>query len=184
MKYEANRVPVGVNHILGALHVRLGKPLEQVGILDAGCGPGNYAKELLDAGIGQIYLLDANDGMLGACKIKLKAYSDNGRAYFVKHKLPTLPYQDEYFDRILLMSVLHHVDKHNFDHLLTTGKEPSYPNLQLACWEAVVGTIFNDQTQTNMVAQVNSYCLEENVYSSNRLSLYQGCSTECWISGY
>ena len=157
-KYEADRVPVGVNHILGALHVRLGKPLEQVRILDAGCGTGNYAKELLEAGVGQIYLLDADDGVLGACRIKLKAYLDNGRAYFVKHNLPTLPYPDEYFDCILLMAVLHHLDENNFDHLLTTGKEPSYPNLQLVCREAnsvlrlrgfaVAGTIFNDQIKS------------------------------------
>ena len=154
-KYEANRVPVGVNHILGALHVRLGKPLEQVRILDAGCGTGNYAKELLEAGVGQIYLLDADDGMLGACKIKLKAYSDNGRVVFVKHKLPTLPYQDKYFDCILLMKVLHYIDEHNFDHLLNTEEEPSYPDLKLACQEghrvlkpggfAVISTILNDQ---------------------------------------
>ena len=53
-KYEANRVPVGVNHILGALHVRLGKPLSQLRVLDAGCGTGNYAKELLEAGVGRM----------------------------------------------------------------------------------------------------------------------------------
>ena len=92
---------------------------------------------------------------LGACKIKLKAYSDNGRVDFVKHKLPTLPYPDGYFDCILLMTVLHHLDEHNFDHLLNAGEEPSYPNLQLACQEAnrvlrqggfaVVQTCFNHQ---------------------------------------
>ena len=157
-KYEANRVPVGVNHILGALHVRLGKPLSQLRVLDAGCGPGNYAKELLEAGVGQIYLLDADEGMLGACKIKLKTYSDNRRVDFVKHKLPTLPYQDGYFDCILLAGVLHHLDEHNFDQLLKTGEKPSYPNLQLACQEAhrvlrpggfaVVQTGFNDQVKS------------------------------------
>ena len=78
--YEEMRVPAGVNHILGALHVKLDKPLSEIRVLDAGCGTGNYAKELLDAGVGHVDMLDASNGMLTIARTKLKKYVDDGTA--------------------------------------------------------------------------------------------------------
>ena len=134
--YEEIRVPAGVNHILGALHVKLGKPLSQVRVLDAGCGTGNYAKELLDAGVGHVDMLDASDGMLTIARTKLKKYVDDGRAHIINEYLPKLPYPDGYFDCVLCIAVLHHLDKHEFGNPLEAAEGGRYPNMQLACQEA------------------------------------------------
>ena len=135
-RYEAMRLPAGANHIIGALHVRLAKPLSQIRVLDAGCGTGHYAKELLDAGVGHVNLLDANDAMLNIARTKLKAYVEDGRATIVNHHLPSIPYPDKSFDCVMYLFVLHHLDKHDFDHILKAGEEPSYPNMTQAYKEA------------------------------------------------
>ena len=118
-RYEKIRLPAGVNHILGALHVKLGKPLREIRVLDAGCGTGNYAKELLDAGVGHVAMLDVSDAMLDIARIKLKMYLDDGRAHIIKNRLPTIPYPDGSFDCVLFMAVLHHLDKHDLSPILT-----------------------------------------------------------------
>ena len=135
-RYEAARLPGGANQFIGALHARLAKPLSQIRVLDAGCGTGNYAKELLDAGVGHVDLLDANDAMLNIARTKLKAYVEDGRATIVNHHLPSIPYPDKSFDCVMFLFVLHHLDKHDFDHILKTGEEPSYPNMTQAYKEA------------------------------------------------
>ena len=135
-RYEAVRLPAGANHIIGALHVRLGKPLDRLHVLDAGAGTGKYAKELLDAGVGQVVPLDANDAMLSIARTKLKTYVKDGRGRIFKHHLPTIPFPDQSFDCVMFLSVLNHLDKYNFHRILNTGENPSYPNLQYALKEA------------------------------------------------
>ena len=134
--YEEMRVPAGVNHILGALQVKLNKPLSQIRVLDAGCGTGNYAKELLDAGVGHIDMLDASVGMLDIARTKLKKYVDDGRAHIINDFLPTLPYPDGYFDCVMFIAVLHHLDKQEFCNPLDAADVARYPKVQLACQEA------------------------------------------------
>ena len=134
--YEEMRVPAGVNHILGALQVKLNKTLSQIRVLDAGCGTGNYAKELLDAGVGHIDMLDASVGMLDIARTKLKTYVDDGRAHIIHDYLPKLPYPDGYFDCVLFIAVLHHLDKQEFGNPLDSADGARYPKLRLACQEA------------------------------------------------
>ena len=157
-RYEAVRLPAGANHIIGALHVRFGKPFGRLLFLDAGDGTGNYAKELLDAGVGQVDLLDANDAMLNIARIKLKTYVEDGRARIVKHHLPTIPFPDQCFDCVMFLSVLNHLNKHNFHHILNAGENPSYPYMHYALKEAkrvpqpggfiVIQTPFNEQIRS------------------------------------
>ena len=157
-RYEAVRLPAGANHIIGALHVRLGKPLGKLRVLDAGAGTGNYAKELLDAGVGQVDLLDANEAMLNIARTKLKTYVEDGRARIVKHHLPTIPFPDQSFDCVMFLTVLNHLDEHNFHCILNAGEKPSYPNMQHALKEAkrvlqlrgfiVIQTPFNEQIRS------------------------------------
>ena len=157
-RYDAVRVPAGANHIIGALHVRLRKPLAKLHVLDAGAGTGNYAKELLDAGVGQVDLLDANGAMLNIARAKLRKYVEDGRARIAEHHLPTIPFPNQSFDCVMFLFVLNHLDKHNFHRILNAGEKPSYPYMQYALKEAkrvlqprgfiVIQTAFNEQIRS------------------------------------
>ena len=182
-KYEEARVPTGVNHVLGALHVKLGKPLGQLRVLDAGCGTGNYAKELLDAGVGRVDLLDANDAMMDIARLKLRTYVEAGSAGIIKHRLPELPFPEQTFDCVLFMAVLHHLDKQEVDASENTVRKPSFPNLWQALKEAkrvlrpggfvVVMAGFADQVKSiwwnKLIPEaIERYCIQMATYQDFR----------------
>ena len=71
-------------------------------MLDAGCGTGNYAKALIEFGVGKITLLDASKDMLEVAKEKLKDEIDKGVIdKVVEDKMPPLPFEDASFDVVL-----------------------------------------------------------------------------------
>ena len=75
-------------------------------VLDAGCGTGNYAKALIEFGVGKITLLDASKDMLAVAKEKLKAEIDSGIVdKVVEAKMPPLPFEDGSFDVVLFSLV-------------------------------------------------------------------------------
>ena len=110
--YDAGRKPFGVGEMLAAMKLRTGKSLEQIRLLDAAGGTGSYAKEFLDAGIGHVTLLDANEGMLGIARRKLSSYLTDApeRISIVHESLPKLPYEDGSFDCVLFGHVFPHLD--------------------------------------------------------------------------
>ncbi|WAR28464.1 hypothetical protein MAR_014168 [Mya arenaria] len=69
--YDKFRIPVGRDFIAGMSQLYTGKRLQDLHILDIGCGTGQYAKEMLDLGVGRISLIDASPDMLNAAKYKL-----------------------------------------------------------------------------------------------------------------
>ena len=74
--------------------------------MDAGCGTGNYAKALIEFGVGKITLLDASKDMLAVAKEKLKAEIDSGIVdKVVEAKMPPLPFEDGSFDVVLFSLV-------------------------------------------------------------------------------
>ena len=80
--YDATRVPVGSEIILGCL-ARHGTPLDQIELLDAGCGTGAYSHSIIGH-VGRIDALDLNDGMLKQARRKLAdeaAAGQIGRAH-------------------------------------------------------------------------------------------------------
>jgi ubiquinone/menaquinone biosynthesis C-methylase UbiE len=124
--YDENRSAVASHHYVGGFITSLTKPLQDVHLLDAGCGTGNYSKAMLDAGVGKVTLLDANEGMLGKAKEKLQRYITDGRIAEVRqHALPTIPFPDESFDCMMINQVIHHLDQ---------TKE--HPNIKKAMAEA------------------------------------------------
>ncbi|XP_064619601.1 demethylmenaquinone methyltransferase-like [Lineus longissimus] len=124
--YDENRSAVASHLYIGGFLARLGIPLQDLHLLDAGCGTGNYAKAMLDAGVGKMTLLDANEGMLGKAKEKLQRYITDGRILEVRqHALPTIPFPDESFDCMMINQVIHHLDQ---------TKE--HPNIRKAMAEA------------------------------------------------
>ncbi|KAK2175001.1 hypothetical protein NP493_755g02006 [Ridgeia piscesae] len=77
-------------------------------VLDAGCGTGNYALGLLDAGLGRITMMDGSDGMLTTARMKTANYQSI--AEYRLARLPQLPFPDESFDVVMFNQVLHHLD--------------------------------------------------------------------------
>lgn len=115
--YDRERYPAGADVIAGLLHVHCGKPLQELHILDAGCGTGQYAEALTNLGVGKVSLLDASEVMLDVAKEKLKNI-----CMAVVAKLPDLPFEDRTFDAVMFNLVLHHIEEN--------AEEKGFPGIQ------------------------------------------------------
>ena len=83
---------------------------QDIHILDAGCGTGQYTKALLDLGIGRFTLLDASAEMLEVAREKLAdATKDNAIANVVQAVLPELPFENGVFDAVMFISVSYQI---------------------------------------------------------------------------
>ena len=72
-------------------------------VLDAGCGTGNYALGLLNAGLGHIVMMDGSDGMLKTAHMKTANYQSISEYRLAR--LPQLPFSDESFDVVMFNQV-------------------------------------------------------------------------------
>ncbi|XP_052788420.1 uncharacterized protein LOC128223165 isoform X2 [Mya arenaria] len=109
--YDDQRKAMGSDVIAGMIQLYCKKPLSELHVLDAGCGTGNYARDLLDHGCGHVTLLDASPGMLEKARAKVADYIESGRVKdIVEAKLPKIPFPDGTFDAVMFNLVLHHID--------------------------------------------------------------------------
>ncbi len=106
-RYDQTRVPVGVEILLGCF-ARAPAALEQMTILDAGCGTGSYSQALLEH-VGRVEAVDLNDGMLDVARNKLATAYAAGRVVFNQAAIDALPLEDASVDGVMLNQVLHHV---------------------------------------------------------------------------
>ena len=80
--------------------------LQNLHVLDAGCGTGNYGKALVGYGVGKLTLLDASPGMLNVTRNKLRdAMEKRIVDKVVEAKLPKLPFADGVFDVVTFCQV-------------------------------------------------------------------------------
>lgn len=127
--YDRERTAMGVDTIVGLMHVYGGKPLKDLHVLDAGCGTGNYAKALIEHGVRKITLMDGSSHMLDVAKDKLKDAIDKKIIdQVVEAKMPPLPFADGSFDVVLFSLVLHHIDD--------WSKAPSFEKAEKTLQEA------------------------------------------------
>lgn len=106
LTYDGTRTAVGVEIIMGFL-ASMPKPLNDLVILDAGCGTGNYAYKLRDK-ISRVVCADLSFGMLS--QYKKKSQHKNSNEELVQCDISKLPFGDNLFDAIICNQSLHHLD--------------------------------------------------------------------------
>ena len=106
--YDATRKPVGTEIILGCL-AATETPLEDLVLVDAGCGTGNYTRQLASR-VGRVEAVDLNAGMLEQARSKLAQAEAEGRVVFHQASIEALPLGDETADAVMLNQVLHHLN--------------------------------------------------------------------------
>jgi len=122
--YDSVRYASGVETMTNILAGILKKNPEEICMLEAGCGTGNYSRGFLQNGIGKLTMFDANEGMLGRAKEKVAGYN-NKVTEIRQHALPSIPYPDESFDAIAFVQVLHHLDTYHLKDdkkIITNGE--------------------------------------------------------------
>ena len=83
---------------------------QDVHVLDAGCGTGNYAKALIDYGVGKVTLMDASHNMLSKARDKLKDAIDKKIVdQVIEAILPKIPVEDGTFDMVLYSLVRYYI---------------------------------------------------------------------------
>lgn len=109
--YDIYRRAGNMDLLIGMTTRLTGKSLKEMNILDAGCGTGNYALGLLNAGLGHITMMDGSDGMLTTARMKTANYQSIAEYHL--GRLPQLPFPDETFDVVMFNQVLHHLEDTN-----------------------------------------------------------------------
>ena len=105
--YDETRAAVGVEIILGCLASGR-RPLQDLVLLDAGCGTGNYTRAVVEH-VKEIIAVDSNAGMLSVAAAKLASQTMRRRARFTRASIVELPIEDACLDGIMINQVLHHL---------------------------------------------------------------------------
>jgi SAM-dependent methyltransferase len=105
--YDASRVAVGIEIVLGALQAG-GIAPATAHVLDLGCGTGAYAAALAPH-LGRMTLLDASEGMLAEAEATLAGLDDTCPYEVHEGSLLDLPFGAGAFDAVVVNQVLHHL---------------------------------------------------------------------------
>lgn len=103
--YDRTRVPVGVDMLLSLLG-GCGAPPNEMWLLDAGCGTGNYIDHLRNH-VAHVCGVDGNEGMLAIARQKC---ADAENVVLKQGLLPKLDFPDRTFDAVIANQVAHHLD--------------------------------------------------------------------------
>jgi len=105
--YDLTRRPVGTEIVLGVLAAG-DRPLDELEVLDAGCGTGAYLHVVLPA-VARVTGLDGSEGMLARAAEKVADELADGRAVLTSGELSALPFDAGSFDAVMINQVLHHL---------------------------------------------------------------------------
>lgn len=105
--YDKTRVPIGVEVIVGCF-AQAPKPLDQMVVLDAGCGTGSYSQALLGY-VGRLEAVDLNTEMIAVASAKLASAREAGRIRFHCAAIDALPFENASLDGVMVNQVLHHL---------------------------------------------------------------------------
>ncbi len=106
--FDRTRIAVGAEIILGCL-ARQPRPLDELAVLDAGCGTGAYSHAIIGR-VGRVEALDMSQGMLAEARAKLSAEAQAGRIGFHQGSIGELPFAAASFDAVMINQVMHHRD--------------------------------------------------------------------------
>lgn len=109
--YDKTRVPIGLEIILGCF-AKSGKPLNEMIVLDAGCGTGSYCLALSDY-VKRIKAIDISRAMLKVASRKRTCQHGDGQINLCQSSIDALPFKRRMFDAIMINQVLHHLDNPN-----------------------------------------------------------------------
>ncbi len=123
--YDTTRSAIGSEIWLGQLLARY-KSLDNIKLLDAGCGTGNYTLQLAPH-VAHITAFDMNDAMLGEARTKVQTAGLSDKVDFHAGQLLNLPFENEQFDVVMFNQVLHHLEPMG---------EPGFTNHQRAIVES------------------------------------------------
>lgn len=107
--YDLTRQPIGLPILIGCF-ATAGRALAELSVLDAGCGTGSYAVEVLKW-VQQVDGIDASLNMIAEAEEKAKARELSADRLRLHHAAinQDLPFQDESFDAVMVNQVLHHL---------------------------------------------------------------------------
>ena len=114
-----------LNRVLGNIDLHL---LDQVlkgrfnphgKILDAGCGEGRNLIYFLQNDY-KVCAVDQDPGAIKLVKMHARTLSNSkGENQFITGDLRSLPFSDNYFDTVISINVLQHVDQGSYDYILS-----------------------------------------------------------------
>lgn len=107
--YDESRTAVGIEIILGFL-ASLDTPMQDLHILDAGCGTGNYAVKIKEK-VAHVTCADVSKGMLEQANKKLKLSNKGGTYNLVECDISNLPIEEQKYDAVICNQSLHHLDQ-------------------------------------------------------------------------
>ncbi|MGI9372614.1 MAG: methyltransferase domain-containing protein [Hyphomicrobiales bacterium] len=107
--YDVTRQAVAYEIWLGAMMRYAPAALQNVRLLDAGIGTGNYT-DALASFVGQVNGIDLSHEMLKQAKAKFADVSHGDKIKLEQGSLLALPFEAETFDAVMINQVLHHLD--------------------------------------------------------------------------
>lgn len=126
-------------------------------ILDVGCGCGWLSAYLALHGAGSVYGFDVSSKMIEVAKKRACANNIAGKVHFEQNMAEKIEFDDKFFDIIVGISVLHHIDIQSFGKIMAKmlkggGKaifiEPlGESKLGEFCRNKIISSLFSARTE-------------------------------------